>query len=59
MIGGPRTLVVKGLNAQTGAVKVSLAGEMSQRCPEFSDTLTAYTAREGDLIAATALCERT
>jgi phosphopantetheine--protein transferase-like protein len=55
MMGGPQGLVVKGLDAHTGAVKVSLAGEMSRRCPEFNNTLTAYTAREGDWIVATAL----
>jgi phosphopantetheine--protein transferase-like protein len=59
MIGGPEALVVKALDVSTGSVKVSLAGEMARRCPESNNTLTVYTAREGDLIVATALCERT
>jgi len=58
MIGGPQALVVKELDAGTGTVKVSLAGEMARRCPQSNNTLTAHTARENDLIVATALCER-
>jgi phosphopantetheine--protein transferase-like protein len=59
MIGGPQALAVKALDVGTGSVKVSLAGEMARRCPESNNMLTAYTVREGDLIVATAWCERT
>jgi len=59
MIGGPQALVVKALDAVTGTVKMSLDGEMARRCPGSNNMLTVYTAREGDLIIATALCERT
>jgi phosphopantetheine--protein transferase-like protein len=58
MVGGPRALVVKSLDDSTGAVRVKLDGEMARRRPEFNNTLIAHTAREGDLIVATALCER-
>jgi len=67
MVGGPQTLVVKALDVDTGSVTVSLPSPPPKswaelrrgwRCPESNNTLTVYTAREGDLIVATAWCER-
>jgi phosphopantetheine--protein transferase-like protein len=59
MIGGPQALVAQQLEARTGRVKIVLAGEMAKLFPEFAGLhITAYTAREADLIVATSLCER-
>jgi len=57
MVGGPQALVVQVLDADSGMVQVSLAGELPRQAREADGlTLTAFTAREGDLIVATSLC---
>ena len=62
MVGGPQTLVAQELDAHTGRVRIALVGEMTRtgsvRPPIVGGAVTAYTAREGDLIVATSLCER-
>jgi phosphopantetheine--protein transferase-like protein len=56
MIGGPQALVVQDLDAHSGRVEVSLAGELARRVrDEDGLALTAFTAREGDLVIATSL----
>ena len=55
MIEGPQALVVKALDVQTGSVKIENS-KSEIRNPK--STLTAYTAREGDLIVAIAWYER-
>lgn len=57
MVGGPQALVVQVLDAHSGMVQVGLAGELPRQAREADGlTLTAFTAREGDLIVATSLC---
>jgi len=57
MVSGPQALVVQALDADSGIAQVGLTGELSRRiCKGGSLTLTAFTACEGDLIVATALC---
>jgi len=52
-VSGPQACVVKGLNPETGAVQVELAGERArQGFGEDSLTLTAFTAREEELVIA-------
>jgi len=56
MVGGPRGLVTQALNTHTGRVEIGLAGKMASLFPEFDGRLiTAYTAREGNLIVASSL----
>jgi len=60
LIDGPKGLVAQHLDPGTGVVKATLSGEMARQLPEMADTeLTAYTAREGDMIVAGSLCRRT
>jgi len=64
MVGGPQALVAQEVDARTGTVRITLAGEMAKLFPQFAGlhivgrAVTAYTAREGDLIVATSVCER-
>jgi len=58
MIGGPRALVVQALDMHSGMVQIGLAGELARRVHNVDgSTLTAFTAREGDLILAISLCK--
>jgi phosphopantetheinyl transferase len=56
MVGGPQALVVQALDMQSGLAQIGLAGELAHRVAEEDGvTLTAFTAREGDLVVATSL----
>jgi phosphopantetheinyl transferase len=56
LVGGPQALVIEELDSDTRTVHVGLAGEMAHRFPAISEgPIVAYTAREHDLIVATAL----
>jgi phosphopantetheinyl transferase len=56
LAGGPQSLVVKELNPEAGTVQVGLVGELARRVHAGNHlTLTAFTARDGDLILATSL----
>jgi phosphopantetheine--protein transferase-like protein len=56
MVGGPQALVVQALDTKSGIAQISLAGELAHRVREADGIiLTAFTAREGDLVVATSL----
>ncbi len=56
---GPRTVVVRGVEVETGRVLVALGPQLADACPELRlELLIAHTKREGDLIVATTFCER-
>ncbi|HEY0385474.1 MAG TPA: polyketide synthase dehydratase domain-containing protein, partial [Pyrinomonadaceae bacterium] len=59
MIGGPGGLTAKHFEAHTGIVTMALSGEMAKQFNELGDMrLTAYTAREGNLIVASSFYQR-
>jgi phosphopantetheinyl transferase/acyl carrier protein len=56
MFGGTGGLMVQELDARSGIVRIALVGELAIQFPEFNETcLTAYTARERDLIVSSSL----
>ena len=60
LLGGGRGVVALGLDARAGVVEVALASEMALRFPQARDaSLHVRTAREGDLIIASAFIKRT
>lgn len=59
LVDGPRSLAVRSLDAPTGRVTLVLGAGLARRVPEFAGAgLVAYTAREGDWVVATSLCDR-
>jgi phosphopantetheine--protein transferase-like protein len=59
LLGGPKGVVARQLDAEMGVVRLSLAGEMARQFPELGDThLTAHTTREGNLIVASSFYKR-
>ena len=56
LVGGPRGLAVTDVDPDTGIVRVLAVGEMAARVPELDgNPMAAYTARESDWVAATAV----
>jgi hypothetical protein len=52
-------LAITDVDVGTGALSVTLSAELKALLPEPPDSgLTAYTAREGDLVFAISACER-
>ena len=59
LVEGPRSLAIQAVDASTGRVKVLLGEALGRRVPALIGVpLLAYTAREGDWVVATSLCER-
>jgi phosphopantetheinyl transferase len=66
LVDGPRSLVVKALDTDSGAVQVGLSEQLARRVGQVhGDTrrhrddlvVTALTAREGDLVTAVSVRE--
>jgi hypothetical protein len=50
--------VVQELDAQTGTVKVTLQGKLSEEFPEFAGAqIVVYTTKEENYIVASTICE--
>ena len=57
--GGPRNLVVTGVDQATGVVRVRLGPQLAAAFPDLDGAqLLAYTKREEEYVVATTLCER-
>ncbi len=51
MAGGPNSLVVQGLEEETGRVSLALMGELARQLPTYANRLfNAYTRHEGDFV---------
>jgi hypothetical protein len=56
---GPRALAVQQIDFESGTVKLTIAGRLAERFPEFSAKLfTAGTMRDNALFFASSACER-
>ena len=56
LAGGPRALVAQALDAGSGTVRIGITGELARRAGVADDlTVSAWTAREADLVVAIAL----
>ncbi len=55
---GPRSATVQALDPGTGRVEVLLGGGLAEQFPDLAGArLVVYTAREGDWLVASTLCE--
>jgi acyl transferase domain-containing protein/phosphopantetheinyl transferase len=58
-LDGPHSVRIQAFDLRTGIVTVSLQGKLVAAFTDFVGTdLLAYTAREGDYVIASTLCER-
>jgi malonyl CoA-acyl carrier protein transacylase/phosphopantetheinyl transferase (holo-ACP synthase) len=58
--GGLQAMEICGAEPQSGRVKIKLHAPLSESLPEGrSGALVAHTARDGDLVVATSVCEHT
>lgn len=59
MFGRPAGLVARGWDLPAGVVEIDLSEELAGELPELvGPPISAYTIREGDLVAATVVTER-
>ncbi len=59
-LDGPHCIRIQAFDLKTGEVTVALQGKLVEAFTGFAGTgLMAYTAREGDYVIASTLCERT
>jgi acyl transferase domain-containing protein/phosphopantetheinyl transferase len=59
LVDGPHSVRIQAFDLRTGMVTVALQGKLAEAFADFVGTdLLAYTAREGDYVIASTLCER-
>jgi phosphopantetheinyl transferase len=59
LVEGPQSVAVRKVDAATGTVEVILGDGLAGGFPELAGVpLVVYTAREGDWVVASTLCER-
>jgi acyl transferase domain-containing protein/phosphopantetheinyl transferase len=59
LLDGPQSVRIQAFDLRTGMVIVVLQGKLAEAFADFIDSeLLAYTAREGDYVIASTLCQR-